>query len=441
MPSVDLRSVTIDRRPANGALLPESAQSWNAKALHQTTARIQRALRTDCADLLANLRMTPEVERELRSRIEGYLTGDPSLMVPGYTVQSLTAEVFEYVAGLGPLQKLIQQPEISEIMVNRYDDIWIEVGGRMARTELTFRREEALRRAMDRIFQPLGISLSTASPIARGRLPGNIRVCAAVPPVRPHPTMQIRKMAIEELTPETYIGLGSAHPAQLAWLELAFAAALNVIIAGPTGTGKTTLLRLGARSIPREMRVLVLELVAELGLELYHPHVVNFEVKSPNPEGQFGVSLQELVEFSLHCRPDYLIVGEVLGPEAVELLKAMATGHPGASTIHAESPAQLFNRLALAMIQARLDINFRDYLHLLADAIDLVFYIERERDGTRRITHVSEILGYANGITQLRDLWVWDPLRGTWRAVADPSPALVDVLARRGYAPPEVSQA
>jgi len=213
----------------------------------------------------------------------------------------------------------------------------------------------------------------------------------------------------------------------------------NLLIAGPTGTGKSTLLRYLGGYFDPAARIVVLEQIAELGLEQYHPHVVALEARAPAAEGRAGLAMADLLQHALHRRPDYIVVGEVLGPEAVQLLMAMATGHPGVSTVHAQSPARLFDRLSLAMLQARLQIGSQDLLRYLAEAVDVVAYIERMADGSRKITMISETIGFADGNPVLRTLYRFVPeavtaagVVGNFWQEAEASAHLLAKLARWG---------
>lgn len=243
---------------------------------------------------------------------------------------------------------------------------------------------------------------------------------------------------MDRLTTEEYLRRGTATPEMLGFLQAVVRGRGNLLIAGPTGTGKSTLLRYLGSFFDPVARIMVLEQIAELGLERYHPHVVALEARGAEGDDR-SLSMAELLQHALHRRPDYIVVGEVLGPEAVQLLMAMATGHPGASTVHAQSPARLFDRLSLAMLQARLQISNQELLRYLSEAVDVVAYIERMADGSRKITMISEIEGFKDGNPVLRTLFRFIPERVTAERVDGsfwqerrPSPELVGKLARWG---------
>ncbi len=438
MPSIDLLERLAAPRPVDDA--GEVRRPWDDEAVRRVTARIQQALLRDCPGLLNPTDIPAGTQQELLARIQSYLTEDPSLQIPGVPVGTLAHQVFDYVAGLGPVGALLEQADISEIMVNRFDDVWIEKEGHLHRLPgVTFRDDTHVFYVAQRVLAPLGIELSAARPLAEGRLPGNIRVAASMPPAGPHTTLSIRKPAMERLSTEEYVRRGTASEEMLTFLQRTVRGRANVLIAGPTGTGKTTLLRYLGGYFDPAARIVVLEQTAELGLDRYHPHVIQLEARRSGTERHASLDMSELLQHALHRRPDYIVVGEVLGPEAVQLLMAMATGHPGASTVHAQSPSRLFDRLSLAMLQARLQITNQDLLRYLAQAVDVVAYIERMADGSRKITLISEIEGYREDGPVLRTLYRFVPetvseqrVDGSFWQEREPSERLRDKLARWG---------
>ncbi|MGE5672712.1 MAG: CpaF family protein [Mycobacterium leprae] len=440
MPCVNLQE-RLDRRRLNQRPpADETPNPWDDPELKRVTSRVQQYLREHCPDLLKEANLTPQTRREILARIEEWLVDHPDSLLQTYTHDKLVERIYDHVAGLGPLQALLEEPAISEVIVNRWDDVWIERYGKLEHMkEIQFRDDTHVFYVAQRVLAPLGIELSAASPLATGRLEGNIRVAASVPPITPACTLNVRKPSVENLSTEAYLAGDFACPEMLALLQAAARGRANLLIAGPTGTGKSTLLRYLGQYFPREARLVVLESTAELGLERYHPHVLSMECRNAGRDDKHSVDMEQLLVHALHRRPDYIIVGEVRGPESLQLLMAMATGHPGASTVHAESPERLFDRLALAILQARLTIQNNEVLKYLAEAVDLVAYVERMADGSRKLTHLSEIVGFANGSPVLKHLHRFEPdlvtaekVTGRFVTETGPSERLARKLARWG---------
>jgi pilus assembly protein CpaF len=305
MPGIDLMQRLASPRAANA---PEAARRpWDDEGVRRVTASIQQALRRDCPQLLNPTDASTGTQQELLARIQTFLAGDPALQLPGVPAQVLAHLVFDYVAGLGPIGALLERSEVSEIMVNRFDDVWIEVEGRLQRLPgVTFRDDTHVFYVAQRVLAPLGIELSAARPLAEGRLPGNVRVAASVPPAGPNTTLSVRKPALDRLTTQEYLQRGTATPEMLTFLQAVVRGRGNLLIAGPTGTGKTTLLRYLSGYFDPAARIMVLEQIAELGLERFHSHVVALEGRQFG-EGR-GVAMADLLQHALHRRPDYIVM-------------------------------------------------------------------------------------------------------------------------------------
>ncbi len=438
-----MAAVNLDRHRGTGCDARAPVWPWEDPDLKRTTAAVQEHLRRQGPTRLNPSAAGLPAQSELATIVRLFLSDHPALWPPGWDLETLCREVTAHVSGLGPLTFLLSQPGVSEIMVNRYDQVWVEVEGRLSRVPVRFRDEEHLFSVAQRILAPLGVELSALHPLAEGRLPGNLRVAASMPPAASHTTLSLRLPSVGALTAEEYARRGSASPELLAFLQACARGRANLLIAGPTGGGKTTLLRyLGAHLDPGA-RVVVMEQVAELGLEDLHPHVISLEAHPPGPEGRGGVDLSDLLGHALHRRPDYLVVGEVLGPEALYLLMAMATGHPCACTVHARNIARLFDRLVLAMLMARLEVSQDELFRQLCEAVDVVAFVERLSDGSRKVTHVAEVLGANKGEPVLHTLFRFHPdqvdtmeVRGTFAQVAAPSGQLRDKLAGWGVTLP-----
>jgi pilus assembly protein CpaF len=304
--AIDLLARLRQASPSPARLPP-----WEDADLRRITQQVQERLRREHPALLRPSDVTAQDQRELRLRIESCLAGDPSLRIEGLPVAALAGMIFDYVAGLGPIGALLERPDVSEVMVNRFDEIWIEADGRLGRLHgLSFRDDLHVFYVAQRILAPLGIELSVARPLAEGRLPGNIRVAASIPPVSRGTTLSVRRQAMAAVTTEEYLRRGTADEAMLRFLQQVVRGRGNLLIAGPTGTGKTTLLRYLGSYFDPAARVVVLEQVAELGLEQFHPHVVSLEARAPGPESRRGgIGIEELLTHALHRRPDYIVVG------------------------------------------------------------------------------------------------------------------------------------
>jgi pilus assembly protein CpaF len=320
----------------------------------------------------------------------------------------LTREVEDDAIGLGPLQRMLDDDSITEIMVNRYDQVYVERLGRLTLSPARFSSEQHLRRIIDRIVAKVGRRIDESSPLVDARLADGSRVNAVIPPLAVDgSTLTIRKFARNPLTVTDLVGYGTMSEQMAHLLHACVQAKLNILVSGGTGTGKTTLLNVLSGFIPRGERIVTIEDAVELKLQ--QPHVVRLESRPPNIEGSGEVRIRDLVRNSLRMRPDRIIVGECRGGEALDMLQAMNTGHDGSlSTLHANSPRDAMARLETLVLMAGMDLPLRAIREQASSAIDLIVQIARLRDGTRRVTHVTEVHGMENDTIVLQDVFVFD---------------------------------
>ena len=323
--------------------------------------------------------------------------------------QELAIEsVVSDVAGLGVLQPLIDDPEVSEIMVNRHDQIYVERSGSLKRHAIHFMNDAAVRTVIERIVYPIGRRIDDSSPMVDARLPDGSRVNAVIKPIALHGAcLTIRKFPSKRLQLSDLVRIGSVSAELGQFLTLAVSFRLNILIAGGTGSGKTTLLNVLGSQIPMDQRVITIEDAAEL--QIGHPHVVSLESRPANAEGCGQVSIRDLVRNALRMRPDRIIVGECRGAEAIDMLAAMNTGHDGSlTTLHANSPRDALSRLETMVLMAGKDLPLLAIRDQIARAIQLIVQQTRLRDGRRMVTAVDELTGLESGQIQLQPLVRFD---------------------------------
>ncbi|WP_426938697.1 CpaF family protein [Pseudarthrobacter sp. S3] len=322
--------------------------------------------------------------------------------------QRLVQEIIDDVLGLGPLQKYLADAAVTEVMVNGPDKVYVERGGRLFLTNARFSSEEHLRRIIERIVSKVGRRIDESSPMVDARLSDGSRVNAIIAPLAVSgSSLTIRKFSHVPLTVDNLISFGTLSPEMAELLQACVLARLNIIVSGGTGTGKTTLLNVLSSFLPADERIVTIEDAVEL--QLQQDHVVRLESRPRNIEGKGEISIRDLVRNSLRMRPDRIVIGEVRGGESLDMLQAMNTGHDGSiSTVHANSPRDAIARLETLVLMAGMDLPLRAIREQIASAVNLIVHISRLRDGTRRVTHVTEVQGMEGDIVTLQDAFCFD---------------------------------
>jgi pilus assembly protein CpaF len=320
----------------------------------------------------------------------------------------LFEQISAEILGFGPLQPLLEDEAITEVMVNGAKNIYIERGGKIFRVPVSFESEEHVKRIIDRIVSPLGRRVDESSPYVDARLPDGSRVNAIIPPLSlVGPVITIRKFAKNPITLEQLIQFGTINNEALQFLKACVESRLNIVISGGTGSGKTTLLNIMSQFIPGDERIITIENAAEL--QLRQEHVVTLESRPPNIEGKGEVTIRQLVINSLRMRPDRIIVGEVRDDAALDMLQAMNTGHDGSmTTVHSNSPRDTLARIETMTLFAGTELPVRAIREQVASAIDLVIHQERMRDGTRKVVNITEVSGMEGDIITMTDLFVFE---------------------------------
>ncbi len=328
--------------------------------------------------------------------------------IPGSVDKNrLAKEVLDEAVGLGPLEDLLADPTVTEIMVNRFDQIYIERSGKLQRSDVTFTSEKGVVSAIERIVAPLGRRIDESSPMVDARLKDGSRVNAVIPPLAlKGANITIRKFSKNKLHDTDLIKFGSVTKEIMAFMQQAVHHAANIVISGGTGSGKTTLLNVLSNYIPNDDRIITVEDAAEL--QLGQPHVVSLESRPPNVEGKGAVPIRDLVKNCLRMRPDRIVVGECRGGEALDMLQAMNTGHDGSmTTAHANTPRDCIARLEVMTLMSGLDLPIRAIREQISSAVHIIIQQSRFPDGSRRVTHVTEVTGMEGEMIQLQDIFLF----------------------------------
>lgn len=365
--------------------------------------RIQQKLIAEL-DPGMDITKTSEVRATIQQMFETMLQEEQIVLTRGEK-RKLFEQIVAEILGFGPLEQYLNVDGITEIMVNGPKNVYIEQNGKIQRVNATFENDEHLMRIIDRIVAPLGRRIDEGSPMVDARLPDGSRVNAVIPPISlVGPSLTIRIFSKIPLTVENLLEYGSITREAVEFLKACVIAKVNIIISGGTGSGKTTLLNILSGFIPDGERIVTIENAAEL--QLRQEHVVTLESRPPNVEGRGQVEIRDLVINSLRMRPDRIVVGEVRGGEALDMLQAMNTGHDGSlTTAHANSPRDMLARVETMVLMAGMDLPHRAIREQIASAVDLVVHQDRMRDGSRKVTSISEIQGMEGDVITMSEIF------------------------------------
>ena len=332
---------------------------------------------------------------------------DSGLLVTRQDRQRIVQQLGDEVLGFGPITSLLNDDDVTEIMVNSAQQVYVERKGRLELSGVTFRDSEHVIQVIEKIVAPLGRRIDESSPMVDARLPDGSRVNAIIPPLAiKGPTLTIRKFSRDPLTIDNLVNFGTVGPSMAKFLQACVLARLNIVVSGGTGSGKTTTLNCLSSFIPSDERIVTIEDAAEL--QLKQEHVVTLETRPPNIEGKGAVTIRDLVRNSLRMRPNRVVIGEVRGGEALDMLQAMNTGHDGSLTTgHANTPRDMLSRLETMVLMAGMELPVRAIREQISSAIDVIVQQSRLRDGSRKITHICEVVGMEGDVITLQDIFVF----------------------------------
>jgi pilus assembly protein CpaF len=347
------------------------------------------------------------VRSEVRQALITLIDSEPTLL-SSVEKQQICDEVLDEVFGLGPLEPLLQDPTISDILVNTHKQVYVERKGLLEQTSVTFRDDQHLLRIIDKIVSQVGRRVDESTPMVDARLSDGSRVNAIIPPLAVDgPLLSIRRFSTDKLMPPDLVDRRAMTPGMMELLEACVKARLNIIISGGTGAGKTTLLNALSAFISPKERIVTIEDAAEL--QLKQPHVVRLETRPPNLEGHGAVRQRELLMNSLRMRPDRIVVGEVRGEEALDMLQAMNTGHDGSlTTVHANTPRDAVSRLEVMVSLANSNMQLTSVRQQIASAVHVLVQASRMSDGSRRVINVTEVTGMEGEVVTLQDIYVFE---------------------------------
>jgi pilus assembly protein CpaF len=420
-----------------------AAVSRTTGPLADIRRRVHRELQEILGPQLYNERSVEVLEQRVRETLQEVLNREETPLTAADRTR-ITAEICDEILGHGPLEPLLRDPDVSEIMVNGPDHIFVERFGRILPVDAAFIDEEHLRRIIDKIVARVGRRVDEGSPMVDARLPDGSRINAVLPPIAiDGAVLTIRKFAADPYGIDDLISFGTLTKPVADFLAACVRARLDVLISGGTGTGKTTTLNVLSQFLPVEERIITIEDAAEL--QLHQDHVLRLESRPPNIEGRGQVTVRDLVRNSLRMRPDRIVIGEVRDGAALDMLQAMNTGHDGSlTTVHANSPRDSLARVETMVLMAGMDLPVRAIREQAASALDLIIHQARLKDGSRRITHVTEVLGMEDDTITLQDIFLFDfkaglDEYGRYRGTLQPTgirPQFLDRFAEAGLSMP-----
>jgi pilus assembly protein CpaF len=406
-------------------------QEWKYRLLDKLLTQI---------DLMVVGKLQEDLARAKIREAALHLMQSESAPFSGPIRKALVAEIEDEIMGLGPLEPLLRDPTVADIMVNGFDTVYVERHGRIERTDARFKDNDHVLNILDRIVSKIGRRVDESSPMVDARLADGSRVNAIIPPLAlDGPTISIRRFSIDNLTVDNLIELGSLAPEAADIIQKIVICRLNVLISGGTGSGKTTLLNILSGFIPPRERIITIEDSAEL--QLQQPHVVRLETRPPNIEGKGQVTSTDLVRNSLRMRPDRIVIGEVRGGEAFDMLQAMNTGHDGSlTTVHANSPRDGLTRIESMVTMTGMKLPMRAIRAQIASAINVVIQTERMEDGKRRVVSIQEIQGMEGDVITMAEIFAFrrkgldadGNVAGEFCATGV-VPKFADQLKRRGF--------
>ncbi len=403
-------AISTDIEPKNG---PGGRQKRpDTDGFRDLKATVHNRLLQELGPKLYDANLTQaELERMVRGALQEAMQDEDVILTPADRTR-IAQEIADDILGYGPIEPFLRDPDLTEVMVNGHDDIWIERSGRLQRVDGRFSDEQHLRRTIDKIVSRIGRRVDESSPMVDARLPDGSRVNAVIPPLAIDGSLlTIRKFSADPYTSDDLVAFGTYSARTAEFLKACVRGKLNVVISGSTGAGKTTTLNVLSSFIPGDERIVTIEDAAEL--QLHQDHVLRLESRPANIEGKGAVEIRDLVKNSLRMRPDRIIVGEVRDSSALDMLQAMNTGHDGSiCSIHSNGPRDTLARIETMVLMAGMDLPIRAIREQVASAVDVIVHQSRLRDGSRRITHVTEVERMEGDVITLQDIFLFDHSAG-----------------------------